>query len=255
MLTPDQIADLASLSEICHKLGADLVVIGATSLILSMGKIGRFTRDVDVTVALELDEFAHLTDKLKSAGWRQESRLEHRWLAPRRTIVDLLPAGANLRREGSVLWPSSQFSMSLAGFDHVFAGAVEMGLSAGTRVRVAPPVVTTLLKIIAYMEDPYRRAKDLEDIRLVLGRYEAESDRMFSEEVFDADLPDFEMVSAFLLGRDLRALATAEDSTYIEKFLDRFVSSGEEEDSQEDDFTARLFRSQIRGLKKGFAGD
>ena len=216
-LTIGQIADLESLGHMCRESGADLVIIGATSLLLSMGELGRFTRDVDVTVALDLDEFALLTDRLNSAGWKPELKLEHRWVAPRQTIVDLLPAGPTLRRSGSILWPASQFTMSLAGFDHVFTRAVEMELTAGMRVRVAPPIVTTLLKIIAYVEDPHRRAKDLQDIRLVLGRYEAGSDRLFSDEVFDAGLPDFEMANAFLLGRDLRMLATPEDSIYIER--------------------------------------
>ena len=52
VLTPDQIADLAGISQICGELGADLVVIGATSLLILMGDLGRFTRDVDLTVAL-----------------------------------------------------------------------------------------------------------------------------------------------------------------------------------------------------------
>ena len=252
VLTPDQIADLESLNGMCDELGADLVIIGATSLLLSMGELGRFTRDVDVTVALDLDEFALLTDRLSSAGWKREPKLEHRWVAPRQTIVDLLPAGPTLRRNGSIMWPASQFTMSLAGFDQVFANAVDMELLAGTRVRVAPPIVTTLLKIIAYVEDPHRRAKDLQDIRLVLGRYEAASNRLFSDEVFDAGLPDFEMANAFLLGRDLRALATTEDSTYVEKFLDRLLSLEEGAGAYEDDFTAEVFRHQIRGLRKGF---
>ena len=130
----------------CDALGADLVIIGATSLLLSMGELGRFTRDVDVTVALDLDGFALLTDQLNSAGWKREPKLEHRWVALRQTIVDLLPAGPTLRRQGSILWPESQFTMSPAGFDHVFANAVDMELLAGTRVRVALPIVTTLLK-------------------------------------------------------------------------------------------------------------
>jgi hypothetical protein len=37
---------------------------------VSMEDIGRFTRDVDLTVALELDEFAQLMDRLIAAGWR-----------------------------------------------------------------------------------------------------------------------------------------------------------------------------------------
>jgi predicted nucleotidyltransferase len=250
-LTPEQIADLGSLGRMCNELGADLVIIGATSLLLSIGELGRFTRDVDVTIALELDEFAHLTHRLNSAGWDRARKLEHRWVAPHRTIVDLLPAGPSLRRKGWIVWPESKFTMSLAGFDHVFANAVEIELAVGEHLRVAPPIVTTLLKIIAYVEDPYRRAKDLQDIGLVLGRYEAESDRLFSDEIFDAGLPDFEMANAFLLGRDLRALASPLSTTYIEKFLDRFLSA--EEPDTEDDFSARVFHTQIRGLKKGFA--
>ena len=38
--------------------------------------------------------------------------------------------------------------MSLAGFDHVFASAVEVNLPGGMTIRVAPPIVTALLKII-----------------------------------------------------------------------------------------------------------
>jgi len=64
ILTPDQIADLAGISQICEELGADLVVIGATSLLILMGDLGRFTRDVDLTVALDFDEFERLTMRL-----------------------------------------------------------------------------------------------------------------------------------------------------------------------------------------------
>ena len=113
ILTPDQIADLAGISQICEEPGADLVVIGATSLLLLMGDLGRFTRDVDLTVALDFDEFERLTMRLAAIGWTTAPKLEHRWIAPRRTIIDLLPAGAELRRGGFITWPTSQFKMSL----------------------------------------------------------------------------------------------------------------------------------------------
>ena len=92
--------------------------------------------------------------------------------------------------------------MSLAGFDHVFTRAVEVNLPGGIAIRVAPPIVTALLKIIAWVDAPYQRAKDLQDIRIVLRRYERDSGRLFSEDVFDAELPDFEFANAFLLGLD-----------------------------------------------------
>ena len=134
------------------------MVIGATSLLILMGDLGRFTRDVDLIVALDFDEFERLTIRLAAIGWTPAPKLEHRWIAPRRTIIDLLPAGAELRRRGSITWPASQFKMSLSGFDHVFANAVKVHLPGGLTIHVSPPIITALLKIIAYVGDPYRRA-------------------------------------------------------------------------------------------------
>lgn len=256
ILTPDQIADLAGISKICEELGADLVVIGATSLLILMGDLGRFTRDVDLTVALDFDEFERLTMRLTALGWTPAPKLEHRWLAQRGTIIDLLPAGAELRRSGSITWPTSQFKMTLAGFDHVFTRAVEVNLLGGVTLRVAPPIVTTLLKIIAWLDDPYQRAKDLQDIRIVLRCYEQGSDRLFSDAVFDADLPDFEFANAFLLGFDMRTLATGDDARFINQFLERLLAQDKEGHfDHESDFGMKSFRGQILALSKGFTGN
>lgn len=113
--------------------------------------------------------------------------------------------------------------------------------------------MTVLLKIIAYTEDPHRRAKDLDDIRLVLVRYAAGSDRLFSDAVFDAELPDFSETNAFLLGLDLRGLATDEDAAYIERFLAHFLSRDEGE-FDPDDFAGTVLRSQLRAFERGFKG-
>ncbi len=42
VFTPDQMADLMAINEICAELEAALVLIGAMSLIVSMDDIGRF---------------------------------------------------------------------------------------------------------------------------------------------------------------------------------------------------------------------
>ncbi|HXB70827.1 MAG TPA: hypothetical protein VNY05_21515 [Candidatus Acidoferrales bacterium] len=145
--------------------------------------------------------------------------------------------------------------MSLAGFDHVFAHAVPVQMSGGLSLRVAPPAVTALLKIVAYMEDPYRRAKDLQDMRVILARYEENGDRLFSDAVFDAQLPDFEFANAFLFGLDLREFATNEDAGYIGRFLDRFPARDREGRFEEDlDFGTKTFRGQIEAFREGFIG-
>jgi hypothetical protein len=84
-------------------------------------------------------------------------------------------------------------------------------------------------------------------------RYEAESDRLFSDAVFDAALPDFSEANAFLLGLDLRGLATSEDAAYIERFLAHFLARDEEE-SDPDDFAGKTLRGQLRAFERGLKG-
>jgi predicted nucleotidyltransferase len=64
-----------------------------------------------------------------------------------------LPASAKLRRSGSIIWAASEFKMSTAGFEHAFARAVKINLAGGIAIRVAPPIVTALLKIIVLGDD------------------------------------------------------------------------------------------------------
>jgi len=80
--------------------------------------------------------------------------------------------------------------MSLAGFDHVFHDAVQQDIGEGLMYGVVPPPVLALLKIASYLDNPQLRAKDLLDFRSLMQRYERDSERIFSDAVFDADLSD-----------------------------------------------------------------
>ena len=71
----------------------------------------------------------------------------------------------------------------------------------------------------SYMDDPYRRAKDLTDLRWLLRQYQKETDRIFADEVFDAQLPDIEFATSFLLGLDAGLLAASADVLLVESFL------------------------------------
>ena len=102
---------------------------------------------------------------------------------------------------------------------------------------------------------PFPTATVIQDIRVVLGRYEEESDRLFSDAVFDAQLPDFEFANAFLLGLDMRRLATRDDARYVDRFLESFLSWEEEgRFDDEADSGMKTFRGQIDAFKKGFTG-
>lgn len=175
---------------------------------------------MDLAVALDLDEFARLEESLTAANWTRVPNREHRWRSSHGSILDLLSAGPKLRAAKQVTWPESQFTMSLVGFDHVFAEAEPFSFADNLVLRVIPPVVLALLKIVAFLDDQNRRAKDLVDIRSLLQRYGEGSDFLFSDEVLDASLADFSLATAFLLGTHLRRLCTADEIALVMRFFD-----------------------------------
>jgi predicted nucleotidyltransferase len=256
-LTPAQIRDLIDLHVVAERYAADIAIIGAAALLCFID-IGRFTRDIDLVVALDLEEFAAFSDSLRSRGWRREKRSEHRWHGPNDSILDLLPAGPKLRRAGRVVWPASDFEMSLVGFEHVFTRAQLVSFADGVQYRVAPPPVIALLKIVAFMDDRHRREKDLVDIAELFRHYEAASDRIFSDLVLAADLEDIEDANAFLLGLDVGSMATDDEIEIVRDFVG-IQSMGEEQLKELDRSDIRqrdvlLFQRQLRvfwtGLKQ-----
>jgi predicted nucleotidyltransferase len=224
--TPEQLSDLAQLRIITEQFVADATIIGATALQCFID-LPRFTNDIDLVVALDLGKFTEFVQALRVQGWNQGERREHRWRGPSGSIIDIVPAGPHLRAAREVLWPESEFTMSLVGFEHVFTRAVEVDLG-GVLFGVAPPAVIALLKIVAYMDDQQRRRKDLEDLRVLFRKYEATSDRIFSDDVFAADLEDVEDASAFLLGTDIGAFAADDEPAIVRRFIDDLQLPAEE---------------------------
>jgi hypothetical protein len=60
-LLSEQAEALRELQETCDMLGIDIVIIGAAALRVWLPDVHRVTEDVDVAVALDLDEFSLLT--------------------------------------------------------------------------------------------------------------------------------------------------------------------------------------------------
>jgi hypothetical protein len=57
--------------------------------------------------------------------------------------------------------------------------------------------------------------RDLDDLRILFRRYEAASDRIFSDEVFAADLQNVDDASAFLVGTDIGVFATDDEAAVV----------------------------------------
>jgi predicted nucleotidyltransferase len=149
--------------------------------------------------------------------------------------------------------------MSLAGFGHVFQDARLQDVGQGLLFKTIPPPVLALLKIVSYLDDRQRRAKDLNDLRRLMRRYEENSERLFSETVLEADLSDIEFAGAFLLGLDVRTLSTESDIKVVTAFLNSMMQSEEHGRRRAliaDDWPTRdaiHFHEELVAFSKGFA--
>jgi predicted nucleotidyltransferase len=212
-LLPEQVEALRQLQRACQEVGVKAVIIGAIAYRVWIDD-DRRTQDVDVALAVDIEQFGSLTDCLQAAGWAQDPKREERWLTQAGARIDLLPIGDQARRIGYVTWPKAETRMSVVGFEHVFAEAVEKELAPDTVMKVVPLHVLALLKIVAYQDDPHGRSKDLEDLGRLMEQYELEGDRRFGDEVFEAGR-DFESAGAFLLGVDVGRLCTGNEAKIV----------------------------------------
>lgn len=239
-------------------MNADIVVVGAIAYQLHFSDDEIKTADIDFAIALDMVDFAKLQAALSSIGWDQNPKREERWRSKHGALLDLIPAGKALRESKQFTWPHSEFTMSLEGFDHAFSEAQPIKLADDLVLRVVPPVVLMLLKIIAFMDDPQRRGKDLPHIRALLSRYESDSDRVFAEAPPGLD---YSLASAFLLGIDLRKLCIEEETELVSRFIalvgdeDKshwwaFVKASRRSGEREED----VAREQLRTFSNAFSG-
>jgi predicted nucleotidyltransferase len=217
-LSPEQVASVRQLQTVCDRLGAELVIIGAIALQMGLADWSRHTDDVDVAIAIDLDNFPQLTSLLQEQGWKQHGRREHRWSTPAGARLDLIPAGPTLRKAHRLEWPVSKMKMSLVGFEHVFADSVSVAIAPDLNVKIVPLPVVALLKVVAYLDNPHDRDKDIADLAAILVRHDPVDSRRFSDAVVAAHL-SYEVVGAYWIGRDLRALCCAEEKILVERFI------------------------------------
>ena len=215
VFTADQIEALRDFARLWSP--ERFAVIGASALACFMDMRWRKTHDLDLALATSLEDLSISLDSLP--GWAPDPQIEHRWLAPGDVRVDIVPAGSEALQRGELIWPKSGRRMSLLGFRLAFEQSLPVQFSADLTVRVAPIPVLVVLKIAAYIEAPYERARDLEDIAYALEDFVGSAtEERYSDEVIDAGLT-YEEVSPFLLGRRIGAIVNDAEKEMVEGFL------------------------------------
>jgi predicted nucleotidyltransferase len=170
MLTADQHDALASLR--AHFLDARIVIIGATALRLQR-RLPRNTADVDLVIAVSASEFPGSLEG--DPKWTRSERAHspQRWSYRGHLPFDLLPIGEQELARKELVWPDGTV-MGVDGFELLFDSALPM-LAGSERVHVAPIPVVALLKMVAWLDRPADRQRDLDDLNELMKCYLDES--------------------------------------------------------------------------------
>ncbi len=236
-LSLEHVAAATQLKNLCDSLNTEMVIIGAMAYLMWIQDPSRHTLDIDVAVAVDLDDYHRLTLLLQAAGWEQESKREHRWTTPEGVRMDIIPAGPVLRARQFLEWPVSGLRMSLVGFEHVFKDSVAHSFATGLSLKVIPLPVLALLKIVSYQDNPSQRQKDIKDFAAIIQRFDPDDTRRFGEEILAAKL-EYDTTGAFLVGKDLAPLCSPDEEQWVKHFIARLRDP--------DTDASRLFRRAIQ---------
>ncbi|MCK6572655.1 nucleotidyl transferase AbiEii/AbiGii toxin family protein [Myxococcota bacterium] len=217
-ISPAHAAQLAALLGAASQVR--VVVVGATALGYHL-PLPRDTKDVDLAVAVAVDDVPTL---MAAVGWARDPDEVQRWNGPEAFRVDVVPASAELVEQGEVRLDAGAHRMSLVGFDLVFRHAERVTLP-GTSVAIDVAALSTLvvLKMVAFLDRPHARARDLGDLDHVLRNALSEDDdRRWDEPLITAGV-EFDCQSAYFMGREVAAIALAKHRAKVQTFIERLT--------------------------------
>ncbi|NLF16092.1 MAG: nucleotidyltransferase [Lentisphaerae bacterium] len=246
------------LTAVAGGLGVPILVIGAAARDLVFEHVygvltERATRDVDVAVVAKTwAHYAGLRDALVGAGLTRHPTQVQRLSDPSGVVVDMIPYGDVAEADGCIRWPDDGALMSVVGFEDAFRHAVRVqirkeGALPALVVPVASPPALAVLKLVAWNDRQQERRRDMVDLAFIIKHYLEAGNRdrllrgehpdLLAREHFDSDL-----VSAELLGRDMRSLASARTREVVAAILRRETGSGSR-------------REMLHVLRAAWAGD
>lgn len=230
-MDPKAVSALRIVLRVLAQFGRKFVLIGATvpQILLDFrqdpGAGSRETRDLDVLVeAHSWEDFARIRERLLEEGFEQARTLHELWLN-KEVQIDLIPYGPGLVEQDHMAWPDRDSVMSTFGMEEAFECAREQEIIPDLSLPVVTAPGLVLLKIVAYLDRPDERARDLLDVVYCFEQYESalgrsrRFDYCVGVEV-DNKAITFEEAGAFLLGIEVAGIAKPKSLQVVRRFLD-----------------------------------
>jgi predicted nucleotidyltransferase len=177
----------------------------------------RLTADVDVVM---IASGASVAESLSGAGWAPDRSMVHRWRR-QGALVDIIQVTDEDLLTGVIDVDGT--ALSLVGFDLAFSEGNVIRVTPATELLVPPLPVLALLKMIAWMDRPHDRTKDLGDIAHIWENALNDDDRWAeSSPWLDTGLElDYGDQGAFFVGWKLGQVAGPGHVHWAKRFLDQ----------------------------------
>jgi len=205
---------LCKIAGIFENLRYRYSVIGATAFLIHQVDLTRTTRDIDFSILLNGDwyDFEEMKRYFTLEGFHF-TKIPHRMKTGDGFIIDLLPVGAGIIKDGSIFWPDGVV-MNANGLQEAIENAILIDIGQCT-VPVAALPVLALLKLFAF--EDCRELKHIKDILRCFIFYEKE--RRF--DLLADEIPGltYENAGAFLLGRDLRSIISGRQLNSVKAII------------------------------------
>lgn len=272
---PTALQVIAKVLQAAKALGFPLLLVGATARIILLENVhglnpGRATRDVDFAFAI--DDWAQF-DELKkylvqNAHCEADSKITQRLYmkldgVERPYKVDLIPFGGIEYQLHHIAWPPDKsFIMNVAGYQDAMNAAIQVEIAEGTIINIASLSGIAILKLFAWADRGHEDHKDALDLALLLGDYHraGNQERIYEDatDALEAMGYDIELAGAWLLGRDVAHMASAETITGLVDILNgderrRLVEDMARALRGKDDpveYATRLLQQFVAGLKE-----
>jgi predicted nucleotidyltransferase len=206
---------LLNIKEITDDLKIEYFIVGATvrDMILNYAygvRIYRATNDIDFAVRLKnWEEYELLIDKVKEAGFREDTKILHRFYY-KGMIMDFIPFGDVSTKDETIAWPDKdEKEMNLIGFDDAYMNTENILIQKDPKifVRAASVECLVMLKIFSWNDRSTPiRLKDAKDLYLIITTYlkAGNEQRLFDEhQDLIEKAKDYDLSGARLLGRDI----------------------------------------------------
>jgi predicted nucleotidyltransferase len=189
--------------------------------------VKRATEDIDCGIQVQSwEQFEQLKASLIETGHfnpdeKQQQRLKYR----DQVKIDIVPFGA-IEENGVIVWPDEETVMITLGFDEAYKDTITVRLAEDVEISICSLAGLALMKLIAWNDRRFQYRKDAQDLGLLMMTYldAGNNDRIFGDEAEDGDLLnddfDYELMSARILGRDVKRLLSERSAAPVGDILD-----------------------------------